>query len=87
MGTANRDSSVLTMKRRGMAENSYFEQWKAATMNTSSPMGGVTAPAKRSAEVVTEITIGCMACSALDGTDPNAGVLFNPSSGGAGLSF
>lgn len=87
MGTANRDSSVLTMKRRGMAEKSYYDQWKNATMNTANAMGGVTAPARTSAEVVAEITVGCTACSALTTTDPNAAVPFNPSSGGAGRSF
>jgi hypothetical protein len=88
MGLTNRDSSVLTMKRRGMAENSYYTQWKAATMNTSTPMQGVTAPAKVSAEVISEITLGCSTCTAIAGTDPNMRQYpFNPSSGGAGRGY
>ena len=73
-----------------MAENSYYTQWKAATMNTSSPLPGVTSPARVSAEVIAEITLGCSTCAANANpqTDPNLSAYpFNPSSGGAGRSF
>lgn len=90
MGVTNRDSSVLTMKRRGVAERSYYEQWKAATVNNANPQQGLSAPAKVSAEVVSEIALGCAVCTGIDAmnnkTDPNIGV-FNPSSGGAGRGF
>lgn len=88
MGVTNRDSSVLTMKRRGIAENSYYTQWKAATVNNSNPQQGLKAPAGVSAEVVTEIALGCSTCASGTVTDPNnATYPFNPSSGGAGRSF
>jgi len=92
MGVANRDSSVLTMKRRGQAENSYYQQWRVATMSGGTAQPGLTAPAKVSAEVVTQITLGCMTCAAItadaNGTDKNLTAYpFNPSSGGAGRGF
>jgi len=88
MGVANRDSSVLTMKRRGQAENSYYQQWRVATMSGGTAQPGLTAPAKVSAEVVTQITLGCMTCAAANGTDSNLTPYpFNPSSGGAGRGF
>jgi hypothetical protein len=90
MGVTNRDSSLLTKKRRGIAENSYYTQWKASTMNTSTPLPGITSPARVSAEVLTEITLGCATCAANANpqTDRNlAQYPFNPSSGGAGRSF
>jgi hypothetical protein len=87
MGVTNRDSSALTMKRRGIAENSYYTQWKAATVNNSNPQQGLKAPAAVSAAVVTEIALGCSTCAS-GGTDPNnATYPFNPSSGGAGRSY
>ena len=86
MGVTNRDSSLLTMKRRGMAENSYYTQWVAATVKSSNPQQGLTPPARVSSAVVAEITLGCATCTANEGKDRNLGV-FNPSSGGAGRSF
>ena len=84
MGVTNRDSSVLTMKRRGQAENSYYTQWYAATVSQSKPQQGATAPARVSAQVITEIALGCSTCAS-GGTDRNnAAYPFNPSSGGAG---
>jgi hypothetical protein len=90
MGVTNRDSSILTQKRRGIAENSYYTQWKAATVNTSTPLPGITSPARVSAEVVSEIRLGCATCAANANpqTDRNLSAYpFNPSSGGAGRSF
>jgi hypothetical protein len=88
MGVTNRDSSILTQKRRGMAENSYYTQWKQATMSNANPQQGLKAPAVVSGQVVSEITLGCTACLTYNTpqTDPNIGV-FNPSSGGAGRGF
>ena len=88
MGVTNRDSSVLTMKRRGIAENSYYTQWYAATVSNSNPQQGLTAPAKVSAEVIAQISLGCTTCASSTGTDPNTTQYpFNPSSGGAGRGF
>lgn len=83
MGVTNRDSSLLTQKRRGMAENSYYQQWSTATMSNANPQQGLKAPAIVSSAVVSEIKIGCATCAAVESKDPNLGV-FNPSSGGAG---
>ena len=88
MGVTNRDASILTKKNRGVAENSYYQQWYTATVVQGK--GGVAGPAKPSAEVVDQIKVGCTACATLDavGTDGNASQYpFNPSSGGAGRSF
>ena len=86
MPCANRDASLLTQKRRGMALNSYYNSWKAATVNSSS--GGVaatTGPARTSAEVIGEIYLGCQTCNAINATtDPNVSRYpSNPSAGGA----
>ena len=90
MGVTNRDASILTKKNRGVAQNGYYQQWYNSTVVNG--QGGVVGPAKTSAEVVSEIRVGCTNCAALDavaaGTDPNASPYpFNPSSGGAGRSF
>jgi len=68
-----------------MAENSYYTQWTAATVNRPNPQQGLKAPAVVSAAIVSEIRVGCSACLTYNTpqTDPNIGV-FNPSSGGAG---
>lgn len=88
MGVTNRDSSILTQKRRGMAENSYYQQWNAATMSNSNPQQGLKAPALVSTAVISEIRLGCATCAdnTTPQTDANRGV-FNPSSGGAGRGF
>jgi hypothetical protein len=90
MGVTNRDSSVLTQKRRGIAQNGYYQQWTAATMGGGRPQQGLKAPAVVSAAIVSEITLGCATCaaSASPQTDPNlAQYPFNPSSGGAGRGY
>jgi hypothetical protein len=92
MGVANRDSSLLTMKRRGQAEHSYYQQWYAATVGGGNPQYSLTSPAKASAEVITQIALGCSTCAAVtadaNGTDRNLTKYpFNPSSGGAGRGF
>ena len=70
MGVANRDASLLTQKKRNIAENSYYNGWKAAV---ASGNVSVTGPARSSAEVLSEIKLGCTACTILaeDGSDPN----------------
>jgi len=73
-----------------MAENSYYTQWTAATVNSSKPQQGLKAPAMVSAQVVNEIALGCSTCVAntTPQTDPNMSQYpFNPSSGGAGRHF
>lgn len=86
MGVTNRDSSMLTQKRRGIAENSYYQQWATATMSNAVAQQGLKAPAIVSGAVVSEIKMGCAKCAEVNSTDPNLGV-FNPSSGGAGRGF
>jgi hypothetical protein len=84
MGTSNRDASQVTVKNRNKAENSYYNDWKNATMTTGGAPGNMAlkAPANTSAEVLSEIKLGCTACVAENGNDPNQPRYpFNPSSG------
>jgi hypothetical protein len=87
-----RDASLVTQRKRNMALNSYYETWKAATVNSSSPVSGLKAPAATGAEVVKQISAGCRACYILDNEalkeqglgDPNLSRYpANPSAGGA----
>ena len=79
MGLANRDASQLTKQRRNIAVNSYSNNWKAAV---AAGRAGATAPALTSAEVVSEIKLGCVACHTINGNDPNQPRYpYNPSSG------
>lgn len=82
MGVTNRDSSLVTKKMRGMAEFSYYQQWRTATMSNANANAATIAPAKVSAEVIGEIYIGNAANEAFLGKDPNTATTFNPSSGG-----
>jgi hypothetical protein len=54
MGTSNRDASQVTVKNRNKAENSYYNDWKNATMTTGGAPGNMAlkAPANTSAEVL-----------------------------------
>lgn len=94
MGTANRDASQVTVKNRNKALSSYKEQWKNETVNSSAPKVGITGPATTGAETVTQIRLGCEACTVYTNSlttpnpDPNTTVYpFNPSSGGAGRNY
>ena len=78
MPCTNRDASLLTQKRRGIALKSYYDSWKAATVNrTKDGNQAATGPARTNAEVISEIYLGCQACN-------TTGYPFNPSAGGAG---
>ena len=61
MPCTNRDASVLTKKRRGVAEYSYYNDWKTNTVNNNTGFTNqaVSAPARTSAEVIGEIKLGC----------------------------
>lgn len=84
MGTANRDASQITKRNRNKAENSYYNQWKDATM-ISGANQAVTRPTGAGAEVVMEIKQGCTACYSENNDDPNQPRYpLNRSSGGAG---
>ena len=92
MPTTVRDASLVTQRKRNMALNSYYETWKAATVNSSSPTSALKAPAATGAEVVKQISSGCRACYVLDNEalkeqglgDPNVSRYpANPSAGGA----
>lgn len=83
MGTANRDASQVTVRKRNMALNAYYEQWKNVTVT---PVDGVsqavTRPTGAGAAVVSEIRLGCTACYAATGVDVNQNQIANRSSGG-----
>jgi hypothetical protein len=68
MGIANRDASQLTMARRNRAQNSYSNDWKNAIARG---VQVATPPARTSAEVVTEIKLGCVSCFSINGNDLN----------------
>ena len=68
MGVANRDASQLTKARRNRAENAYSNDWKSAIANGVS---AASSPARTSAEVVTEIKLGCVSCFSINGNDIN----------------
>lgn len=87
-----RDASLVTQRKRNVALNSYYETWKAATVNSSNPTSALKAPAATGAEVVKQISAGCRACYVLDNEalkeqglgDPNVSRYpANPSAGGA----
>jgi len=61
MPCTNRDASLLTKKRRGVAEYSYYNDWRSNTVNNKSGFTNqaVIAPARTSAEVIGEIKLGC----------------------------
>jgi hypothetical protein len=91
MSVTVRDASLVTKRNRNIAENSYYTQWKDATVLSSAPKQATSNPAGAGAQVVAEIKLGCQACVARNGfgvtpdPDPNADLYpFNPSSGGAG---
>ena len=74
MPCANRDASWLTQKRRGVALNSYYNSWKAATVNSST--GGnqaMKAPCATGAEVHSEIKVGCTAAYAYNNNQVRLG--------------
>jgi len=70
MGVGIRDASLLTQKRRNMADNAYYNDWKAAA---AAGNAGMMAPAKTTAEVFTQIKLGCTTCAIIEenGSDPN----------------
>lgn len=91
MPTRVHDASLVTKRNRNKAENAYYQAWKTATVLSSRPTVATTNPTGAGAQVVSEIRLGCMACTAYNNSlitpnpDPNTTVYpFNPSSGGAG---
>ena len=82
MGTSNRDASQVTVRNRNKAENSYYNDWKSATMTPTNGVSNaaVTGPAGAGAAVLSEIKLGCMACNEYNNTtDPNQQIPSNPS--------
>jgi hypothetical protein len=85
-----RDASLVTVRNRNKALNSYYNSWKVAT---DASVVGVTPPAKTGAEVLTEAKLGCTTCyieqnernkDAGEPYDANVSRYpFNPSAGGA----
>ena len=81
MGVTIRDASLLTQKKRNMAENAYYTAWKTAANSGNS---AATPPARTSAEVLSEIRLGCTQClvNSSSNVDPNmTRYPANPSSG------
>jgi hypothetical protein len=80
MGVTNRDASWLTQKRRGIALNAYYQDWKSKTVNSANVTGSpvLNAPAGTSAEVVAQIGLGCTTCYAYNNLQVQQG---NTSSG------
>lgn len=64
MGTTNRDASQVTVKKRNMAENAYYNDWKNVTVTPTNGKvsSAVTRPTGAGAAVVAEIKLGCTAC-------------------------
>ena len=88
-----RDASLVTVRKRNKALNSYYVSWKDVTVSAANPLPGVTSPAKTSAELVKQIQLGGTAAyiyqnelnkNAGHPFDPNVSLYpFNPSAGGA----
>ncbi len=90
MNVAVRDASLVTVRNRNKALNSYYQGWAAATVNSSNANPALKAPAATSAEVVGQIKLGCVACTIYNNSlltpnpDPNQVLYpFNPSACGA----
>lgn len=87
-----RDASLVTIKKRNIALNSYYNGWLSA-VNSTYANNSLTSPAATSAEVLAEIHQGCSSCYAVsNNTAKNAGLAYdknvslypnNPSAGGA----
>jgi hypothetical protein len=69
MGVANRDASQLTAQRRNKAQNSYYTSWKSAVQAGNA--SALTSPARVSAEMISEIRLGCTQCFIENNSDPN----------------
>jgi hypothetical protein len=76
-----------------MALNSYYNSWKQASVLSANANLALKSPGITSAEVISEIKLGCMACNAISNEaakntgqpyDQNVSRYpFNPSAGGA----
>ena len=89
MGTSNRDASQVTTKNRNKSESAYYNDWASKTVkaNGTGLNYAASKPTGAGATVVSEIRLGCTACTSAAGGDPNSPEYpFNPSSGGAGRS-
>ena len=91
MSLTVRDASLVTKNNRNKAVNSYYNEWKSATVNSSNPSQATTTPTGAGAEVIGQIKLGCEACRAessfgvLPNPDPNVERYpFNPSTNGPG---
>jgi hypothetical protein len=87
-----RDASLVTVKNRNIALNSYYNSWSSA-VNGTTVVQSLKGPAMNSAEEVSQIAAGCSACFAVSNDarrlagetyDANRAVYpNNPSAGGA----
>ena len=87
MGTTNRDASRVTVNNRNKSESAYYNDWASKTISANgTPLNyAASKPTGAGAAVISEIRLGCTACTSAAGADPNSPPYpFNPSSGGAG---
>jgi hypothetical protein len=85
MNVAVRDASLVTVRNRNKALSSYNVQFQNATMLSSNPNHTLIAgPAGNSAEVLTQVKLGCIACEQLTNpTTEHPVYMFNPTPCGA----
>ena len=59
-----RDASLVTKRNQGKAVNSYYTQWKDATVNAAPGVLNMaaTSPGQTGAEALIEKKVGCDAC-------------------------
>ena len=80
MGTTNRDASQVTVKKRNMAENAYYNDWKNVTVTPTNGNANMAAtrPTGAGAAVVAEIKLGCTACFVENNNDQDPNQLQYP---------
>ena len=79
MPCTNRDASLLTKQRRGIAEYSYYLGWKSQTVNNATGVNNqaLSAPCATSAEVHSEILLGCQTAYAINNDSVKIGITAN----------
>jgi len=68
MPCTNRDASLLTKQRRGIAEYSYYLGWKSQTVNNTTGFNNqaLSGPCSTRAETLSEIKLGCQTAYAIN---------------------
>jgi hypothetical protein len=65
MPTAVRDASLVTLRNRNKAQASYYNAWKADTVNSSKPNTALNPPVIGGANLVSDIFDGNVATNVL----------------------